>query len=233
MQFNPRLQAEFLRCLVDAKNPRSYSGSGSTWTDLSPHSNNFTLTNVTYNSGGWFSFNGSTSYATMSPSTPNNFTFDGAQSTVSVLFRPTSNQGGANKAIFTDNFGPEVGIWYNGTNVTSYAYAGTNSTGATSVNDWCNVTMVIPYASRPGDAGSGSTGSYRVRQYINGTISGSDTASTVGNGLNDWPITLGYDYQSGTPTAYFTGDIAWVAIWQDALSDTQVKNIYNSLSGRM
>lgn len=232
MSFSPKIQMPFLRCLVDAANPKSYAGSGTTWTDLSIHGNNFTLSNVTYNSGGWFSFNGSTSYAEMSPQTPNNFTFDGAQSTVSVLFRPTSNQGGVNKAIFTDNFGPEVGIWYNGTNVQSYVYAGTPAT-ATSVNAWCNATMVIPYSSMPGDAGSGSTGSYRVRQYVNGILSGSDAAATVGNGLNDWPITLGYDWQSGTPTAYFTGDIAWVAIWQDALSDTQVKNIYNSLSGRM
>ena len=102
----------FLRCLVDAKNPSSYSGSGTTWTDLSGYGNNFTLNSVAYDTGGWFSFNGSTSYAQSNPSTPNSFTADNDASTVSVWFRPTSNQGGVNKAIITDNAGPEYGIWY-------------------------------------------------------------------------------------------------------------------------
>lgn len=228
-----KIPTHFLRCLVDAKNPKSFEGpTGTTWFDISGYGNNFTLNNVAYDTGGWFSFNGTTSTAIMSPSTPNSFTFDNASSTVSVWFRPTSNQGNTNKAIITDDFGPEVGIWYDGTNVRSYAYAATNSVGATAVNDWVNVTMVVPYAARPGDAGSGSTGVYRVRQYINGKLSGSDTSSTVGNGLNDWPITLGYDFQSGTPIGYFTGDIGFVAIWQTALNDADIMRVYNVLRGR-
>jgi len=201
------------------------------WTDISGYNNHFTLNDISWNASGYFSFNGSTSYAESNPSTPNSFTADNDASTVSVWFRPTSNQGGANKAIITDNAGPEYGIWYDGTNVRSYAYAATNSVGATAVNDWVNVTMVVPYAARPGDAGSGSTGVYRVRQYINGKLSGSDTSSTVGNGLNDWPLNIGRDLAGGG-TAYFTGDIGFVAIWQTALNDADIMKVYNTLRGR-
>ena len=50
---------------LDAGNPASYSGSGTTWNDLSGNGSNVTLTSTTYNSanGGSIVFNGSSSYA--------------------------------------------------------------------------------------------------------------------------------------------------------------------------
>ena len=50
---------------LDAGNPASYSGSGSTWNDLSGNGSNVSLFNTTYNSanGGSIVFNGTTSYA--------------------------------------------------------------------------------------------------------------------------------------------------------------------------
>ena len=44
---------------LDAKHPQSYSGSGSTFYDVSGNSNNATLNGPTYNSNGYFSFDGS------------------------------------------------------------------------------------------------------------------------------------------------------------------------------
>jgi hypothetical protein len=50
---------------LDAGNPASYSGSGTTWNDLSGNGSNVTLTSTTYNAanGGAIVFNGTTSYA--------------------------------------------------------------------------------------------------------------------------------------------------------------------------
>jgi len=50
---------------LDAANPNSYSGSGTTWNDLSGNGSNVTLTSTSYNSanGGSIVFNGTTSYA--------------------------------------------------------------------------------------------------------------------------------------------------------------------------
>ena len=50
---------------LDAGNTASYSGSGTTWNDLSGNGSNVTLSNTTFNSanGGSIIFNGTTSYA--------------------------------------------------------------------------------------------------------------------------------------------------------------------------
>ena len=50
---------------LDAGNPTSYSGSGTTWNDLSGNSPNITLTSTTYSAanGGSIVFNGTSSYA--------------------------------------------------------------------------------------------------------------------------------------------------------------------------
>jgi hypothetical protein len=44
---------------LDAKNPASYNGTGSTWTDLTGNGNNGTIVNATWNAGGWFDGTGS------------------------------------------------------------------------------------------------------------------------------------------------------------------------------
>ena len=54
---------------LDAANPKSYPGSGTTWTDLSGNGNNGTLVNgVGYNSdnGGSLSFDGVNDYVSKS-----------------------------------------------------------------------------------------------------------------------------------------------------------------------
>ncbi|MDB4726264.1 LamG domain-containing protein [bacterium] len=300
------IPTKWLRCLLDARNTNSYPGTGTTWTDLSGNGNNFTLSNTTYNAGGWLSFNGTTSGAIGNPTTPNNFTVDNHSTTVSMLVRPTSNQGSASKPIITDNFGPEFGIWYNGTNYIAYCYSSASATKA--FNEWAHITMVIPYVARnpaqqtvtggshtsgtttlllnnasgtftysasgqsndrvtvtssnptgyngtyaltaanttsisyaqgsdPGTWVSGSlaktkVGNTKTEIYLNGEFVTSGTA-TVGNGANDWPLTIGYDDRSGAPIDYFTGDIAWVGIWQTALNQVDIRNIYLALKGRM
>jgi hypothetical protein len=58
---------------LDAGNPSSYSGSGSSWLDLSGNGNNFTLVNSpTYSSsnGGYLNFNGINQYANTSYQQP-------------------------------------------------------------------------------------------------------------------------------------------------------------------
>jgi hypothetical protein len=60
-----------LICHLDAGNKNSYTGSGTTWTDLSGNGYNATLFNgVGYNSNGYLTFDGSNDYATTA-SVPN------------------------------------------------------------------------------------------------------------------------------------------------------------------
>ena len=48
---------------LDAANPKSYPGTGSSWNDLSGNNNSFTLFNSPTYSSGFFNFNGTTQYA--------------------------------------------------------------------------------------------------------------------------------------------------------------------------
>ena len=64
ISYNATATTRGLLCCVDVANIKSYSGSGTTITDLTGKSNNGAMTGCTYNSGnkGYFVFDGSTSY---------------------------------------------------------------------------------------------------------------------------------------------------------------------------
>jgi hypothetical protein len=61
--YNPNIVMDGLVLALDAGNPKSYPGSGTTWSDLSGNGNNGTNSNMTYSStnGGIFYFNDSSS----------------------------------------------------------------------------------------------------------------------------------------------------------------------------
>jgi hypothetical protein len=57
LSHSPSLVLPGLTLCLDAANPKSYPGSGTTWTDLSGNGNNFTIdaSGFTHNSSGYFS----------------------------------------------------------------------------------------------------------------------------------------------------------------------------------
>ena len=61
VNYNPSIVRDKLVLYLDAANPKSYSGSGTTWTDISGNGNNGTISGATYssNDGGYFDFDGS------------------------------------------------------------------------------------------------------------------------------------------------------------------------------
>lgn len=78
--YNPRIVTDGLVLYLDAANPQSYPGSGTTWTDLSRNGNHGTLTNgPTFNSNnrGSIVFDGVNDYVSCSSSDIfNNFSYD-------------------------------------------------------------------------------------------------------------------------------------------------------------
>jgi len=219
---SPRIVTDQLKCLVDANNPKSYSGSGSTWTDLSGNNNNIThITGVSYNASGWFQYNGA-AYSSIPNGTivgDNNF------SSMSIWFRVTTAPTTENYALISDNFGPEWGLWYltNG-NATAYAY-GARGTAA-AVNKWHNL-VVTSYTPAPN---SGLT--YTMQGFLNGVQISTDLSGTVGNGMDDTPLYVGADYNGNVPRNFFIGDIAQIALYQKILTPSEVKQNYNALRGR-
>ena len=219
---SPRVVTDDLRIFLDAGNTKSYSGSGNTWSDMSGYGNDFTNSNVVYSNDGYMIYNGTSSESI--GTTPNSFSFDNNSFSVCVWFRPHTVTPTARMAVFTDNFGPEVGVWVQ-TNSTATVYAYGGVSASVTANTWC-------YACFTGLAAApNSTDAYELSGYFNGEFVNTVTG-TVGNGMNDWPLTLGYDRQSGTPTGYFDGDIAIVQVYQRILTADQIQQNYNAHKGR-
>ena len=68
VRHNPKIATDGLVLALDAGNTKSYTGSGTTWSDLSGSNNNGTLANYLHVSGpsGYFDFNGSSTNVRMS-----------------------------------------------------------------------------------------------------------------------------------------------------------------------
>lgn len=183
---------------LDASNPFSYSGAGTTWYDVSTSNNNSILTNgPTYSSdsGGIIVFDGVDDYVNLnSGSAINNWNPDGINASTSyrsytsanVWFKvSTISTGGVQKMIFSDSF-MEYGFSY--TNNTLYFIAFAVQSTTIAANTWYNACLVA-------DVGRPSTGNY--------TQSGTTTITCTTN----YPIpfvtgnTIFITFSSGTATS--------------------------------
>ncbi len=83
----PNIVRDGLVLCLDAKDPNSYSGSGSTWYDLTPNQQNGSLSGVAFNSAGYFDFDGTDDVVG-----PNTFDYDdsGGAFTVCAWVNPDS-----------------------------------------------------------------------------------------------------------------------------------------------
>ena len=83
LSHHPKIATNGLVLNLDAGNPKSYSGTGTSWIDLSRRTGTSTMSNITYSSSnnGIFSYNGTSS------TTSNSSVISTTQFTVMVWFR--------------------------------------------------------------------------------------------------------------------------------------------------
>jgi hypothetical protein len=214
---------------LDAGNSASYSGSGTTWTDLSTYQNNATLTNnppfTNAGSASYFSFNGTNQFAPVTTSKMN-VAYTG-KTTMFAIRTVNANTG---NGIYRNLFGGSG----NNRNFNTYMYhvSGTTwqmqfSTGPTSPwagpisspftvtdNQWIVVAVtqttggVVTYYVNGQQIGSSATG-VTFYQFIN---SGIEAVARSDN--------------------YWRGDIGAVAIYGRALSADEIKQNYNALESK-
>jgi len=213
---------------LDASIPASYSGTGSTWFDLSGLNNDATLVNSpTYSSsfGGYITTNGTSSYATIA----NNSTLDDNTVTVSLWLQYTSvtADGGSGYGSII-SLGSSSGT-YNGWNLyiylnTLYAQiktnpspSETNITGTTlSTGTWYNITLV---------AVSGGT-SYL---YLNNILLNS--AATIGFTVtNAQPLRIARAVDAFW--SYFGGNLGQITLYNRALTTLELTDNYNNTKTR-
>lgn len=205
---------------LDAGNPKSYGGTGSTWTDLCGNANatkagSQSPTQPAYNSGGWFNFTGGVNGNNYSrfdlsiPSLSNMTAITWHRPTVAGghVFRMSSDS----FQIGADNYA--AGIRYNDVQVGHSVYGA--PTGASRLNKWnCDAVTW-----------DGQT----VRSYAFGVPGGSTTrssATTLAAG------TLRIGARSDIYAAHYVGDIAIVAIFSSRLSDAEIFSYYHSTRSR-
>jgi hypothetical protein len=199
---------------LDAANPKSYPGSGTTWTDLSGNGNTGTLVNgVGYNSGNGGSLS-----------------FDGSNDKVSTNYKP-SGQRSYFIWVKYNSLTSGSGFQLTGTQEVSaytyigiqnggdiYYYAGTATTGGNignpvTVNTWVSLGFVL-----------NADGSRIV--YKNGVNIHSNTG-----GLG---VTATAEFSVGciNNNYHVNGNIAQVSIYNRALTASEVQQNFNALRGR-
>ena len=213
---------------VDAGQTASYSGSGTTWTDLSSNAKNYTLANSpTFNSitgGGVITFAGASSQYATTASTLFNSTTTNTYS-VNIWVYPT----GAGQIVSVDGQStPDASYHYTAMEITAAGliylgqWTGTNTVIASSsqsLNAWYN--LVITY--------NGTT----ATAYVNGTSVGSSAIAWSAPGANTFFALMSQDSTNmSATTAYASGSIGAFMVYNRALTADEVTTNFNALRNR-
>jgi hypothetical protein len=218
---------------LDASNTSSYSGSGSTWTDLTGNGNNGIINGATWSStdGGLFDLDGSNDTIQIAHNSSLSLSTS-ASRTVQVWVKvdslPALNaqvpiigklSSGFNFDGYWAGMFSNAGVvrcTTNGTGVQRIS----NSTLTIATNTWYLFTFISRITS--------TTGSTKV--YINGTEYISAAHGTDGYTESN-PLYLGY-IGSGVSSLYLDGKIGACYFYTDALSASEVTDNFNATKSR-
>ena len=197
--------------ILDAKNPRSYTGSGTSWRDVS--GNGYTATLVsspTYNASGYFVFTGTQSATVTNPL----FSSQTNLNQVWTVSAWLSVDDTASQSLI--NFG--IGLYpsYGTNNSLLYLNSG--------VND---------YYTYGGDVGSLGWKYITFRfQNSNGTrtiYSNATNITTSGPNATSTPVALN---STSTIASNLRGNLATLEIYNRLLTDAEVTQNFNAMRGR-
>ena len=221
---SPKIVTDGLVMALDAANPKSYPGTGTTWFDISGNRNNATLSNVTHlsvNDGVFETAGNSSSFI-------DNSTINLSSSNFTVFcasrYTDTANTG---RIVTAHNNNFLVGHWQNGTTGPAYPEAFfangwvPNFSGSTSVS--VDTNWRIYHA-----CGNISADSYDF--YVNDItkVSGSSGGANGPNGLSigRTPLYSGSDYESAK------GHCAFVYYYNKVLTKEETLQNFRAFRGR-
>jgi len=219
----PNINRNGLVLYLDAANQQSYTGTGTTWQDLSGNNNSGSLVNgPTFNSsnGGSIVFDGSNDYANCG-NTLNNPT----QLTVNFWIKNPNNNVIITKGyrlweirFSNTEFGGYVGI-NNGTTFWYGIADSNNILHGANLAEWNNFTYIFNY----------TTGN--IKLCTNSIEKGSITVPQMFSSYSPtYNLTIGRRVESGD--AYLSGNLATIQIYNRALSATEIQQNYNATKTR-
>ena len=205
---------------LDAGNSSSYSGSGTTWTDLSGQSNNGTLvggTGYSSDDGGVLVFDGTDDYVV----TGSDMFNANADFTVSIWLFMDDNSVQRAFIADVDNSQSLFLRYNNGIQVvnSNTAVLGSFSSSTLLTNTWYNITLTR------------SSNTYTL--YVNGNSVSS--LYGISQNFTHSPTTIGANNNNSPPPAYknaFDGKIAQVFAYNTALSDSDVQQNFDATKSR-
>jgi len=220
---SPKIVTDGLVFCVDAADKKSYSGSGTTWTDRGGNGNNGTLTNgPTFDSanGGSIVFAGDDEYI----ATNNILELGSSNFSINIIFKSTGTSWQyftSNKANFNGPF-CRTGMELTSGKLRFYLEEDNQSNlvvlsqNAYNDGNWYEVVFVR----------TGSTGYI----YVNGQLenSGTTKSGNVGDSTSNWAIGGGPGDSSGN----LIGSISTVKIYNKALTADEVLQNYNATKSR-
>jgi len=210
---------------ADAANSDSYSGSGTTWTDLISGQNATLVNTPTYssssaNGGGAFLFNGTNEYATTS------FTKTQAAFSTSAWIKPSSQNGGGQHAIMNSFEGNSAEWW-------ALAVQGGSRGKPEWVcdNDSAKVTMTADDVCADSyQMITGTRSGATMKLYLNTSLLKTNTTLNTTTITGVEPFWIGS--RSGGYGEGFTGYISDLKIYTKELSAAEITQNYNALKDR-
>ena len=225
-RYMPDIVRNGLVLYLDAGEPASYPGSGTTWTDLSGNGNNGTLTNgPTYSSsnGGSIVFDGVNDFITtnnqLDPVAYGLFADATSFWSVSSWFSPdiTNTSGGAitGKGGGTGGVATYV-VWETGTTLSTRLRGGSILTISSSLESSSWYEVVITW--------DGTT----AKAYLNGNFISDITVGTAAKQSNNFCVGA----TAGGLNTFYKGNIADTKVYNRALTPQEIQQNYLALKGR-
>jgi hypothetical protein len=213
---------------LDAADRKSYPGSGATWFDRSGSKNNGTLTNApiySSSNGGIITFDGVDDYVNLgNPSTLTNL--NSSNITIMAAVKPSLRSYGT-ISIFTARGGGsnELDFGYNNSN-----YYFRFDRYPPSAGSAISTTLYSTYNSW-NIIGASATAGNNVIFFNNGAT---ETVSHTEIYSGDTPniVSIGAQYQGSSWERFFLGDIAFLYVYNRALSVNEMQQNYNALRKR-
>lgn len=229
---SPPIVTSGLLLNLDAGDPASYSGTGTTWTDLTGNGNNATLTNSpTYSSsqGGYFTFNGSTNFAEVLSFNP-----PLASRTIETWIYVNTYSSTTQYIISNTVPGAPVPFsgfgFYTSNSIFTRSQGSTTSTSNSPASgSWHQVVMTVAF---------GDTTNASINFYLNGaSVSGNPyNVSTSGSyysaaGTTRWTIG-GWATTDGSLQSGLNGRISIIRYYDNILSLAQIQQNRSAVIGR-
>jgi hypothetical protein len=212
---------------IDPANSSSYSGIGNTIYDLSGFGNTGTLTNApTFSglNGGSITFDGSSNYIDLTPTGTGISLTSSSDYNISGWIYVEATQPKTNPSIvekYNGVGGYPIAIRWSSNTLYTIVYDGTNgvATGASiTPNTWAYFSANNILSQK------------KLEMYMNSSLIGSTTYSTLNNITTTASIKIGY--RGFDANTYFAGKLAKLQIYNRALTQQEILQNYNATKSR-